>query len=84
VKTEHFHQAEATTEVVVIARIANAGKRGDWRADAWLAERRWWRALILTTPFRGHTVALAFMHASLPGGPAERDQRFILEHVRLR
>jgi hypothetical protein len=39
---------------------------------------------IFTTPFRGHTVALVFMHASRPGGPAERDQRFILEHVRLR
>jgi hypothetical protein len=39
---------------------------------------------IFSAPFRGHTVALVFMHASWPTGPAERDQRFILENVRLR
>jgi hypothetical protein len=39
---------------------------------------------IFTTPFRGHNVALVFMHASWPMGPAERDRRYILEHVVLR
>jgi hypothetical protein len=39
---------------------------------------------IFTTPFRGHNVALVFMHASWPAGPAERDRRYILEHVHLR
>ncbi|HVX41355.1 MAG TPA: hypothetical protein VHB25_17455 [Gemmatimonadaceae bacterium] len=36
------------------------------------------------TEARGRTVVLVFMHASQAGGPADRDERFILQHVRLR
>lgn len=38
---------------------------------------------IFMTGARGRNVALVFMHASLPGSPAQRDQRFVLEHVRV-
>lgn len=38
---------------------------------------------VFRTTVRGRGVVLVFMRASQAGGPAERDERFILQHVRL-
>jgi hypothetical protein len=38
---------------------------------------------IFRTAARGRIVVLVFMRASLAGAPAERDERFMLQHVRL-
>jgi hypothetical protein len=34
-------RAEATSEVVLVGRMATAARNGSWRAAAWLLERRW-------------------------------------------
>lgn len=60
----------------------------------WHIDRLYWRAWyhdyggeanveMFSTVSRGRTVTLVFMRASLSNGPAERDQRFILDHTRL-
>ena len=38
---------------------------------------------VFRTSARGRTLVLVFMHTTQRGGPAERDEQFILQHLRL-